>query len=231
MTEPLQQPSPKWAIPGDQKPVYLLRFDDAEGKEQLWSTLEEGLEAWRKYAPAWNCWLFGPVDLAAVAEPSSHPAESLRKPFYGNSECAECNARLGNECVWVDNNDISKVAVCVACASKMAPAKSPEVAEDIRLRRNLDEARDAFNAWNREHGMPEVKVISLANAKVAWMVQELSPHGWWNCGGDWSEQKARSFYEKITTRHPANTFRIVKTISCLEVIEERPAPGEGKESK
>lgn len=75
---------PKWAIPGDMKPVYLLRFDDPEGKEQIWDNLSDARSAWDKYAPAWNCWLFGPVDLnAALPSPPS-----LKGDKGGNDEVA-----------------------------------------------------------------------------------------------------------------------------------------------
>jgi hypothetical protein len=64
-------------------------------------------------------------------------------------------------------------------------------------------------------------VVEEAPRVVTWKVQELAPHGWWNCGGEWSEAKAHAFYAEYSRRYPVNTFRIIKITTIEEVIEVR----------
>lgn len=59
-----------WAQPGDRpERVWILRFDDADRREMIWTGEDaeaEATAAYRLFSPTWNCTLLATVPAAEV---------------------------------------------------------------------------------------------------------------------------------------------------------------------
>lgn len=72
------------AIPGDQKPMYLLRFDDTDMREMVFDRETDAWEAWHKYNSSWNCWLFGPMQVNPTPQQSGAGSTLTPTPAAGD---------------------------------------------------------------------------------------------------------------------------------------------------